>query len=289
MEQPTPPDPEEPPATPPASSTSTDVASSKRPWTILGRLSKAVREQNWFAVGLEVVIVIVGVIIGFQVTAWGQARSNVAREEILLRQVIADLDETERVVRDVATRIASKDRANAQLIRAFSSDVVPPADSILQWRYDADTYHAPTPTIGSLEALVSSGDLVLIRDPTLRSAITAYLDLTKRRMQSHSRWEGRFIDGGQRADNRFDFAEIVRGARSVQSLDSLAATDPLFTDVPGDRTAFPFDPKEIIRDREMYRALRAMHAARKAMRGSRTRMLDSAVDLREQIEAHLGR
>ena len=262
---------------------------AKRPWTILGRLSKAVREQNWFAVGLEVVIVIVGVIIGFQVTAWGQARSNADREEILLRQVIADLDETERMVRDVAARIAIKDRANAQLIRAFSSSMVPPADSILQWRYDADTYYAATPTIGSLEALVSSGDLVLIRDPALRSALTAYLDLTKRRIQSHYRWEDWFINGGQRADNRFDFAEIVRGARSAQSLDSLAAADPLFTDRPGDRTAFPFDPTEMIRDREMYGALRAMNAARKAMRTSRTRMLDSSVELREQIEAYLDR
>lgn len=26
----------------------------RRPWTLLGRLSRAVRQQNWFAVALEV-------------------------------------------------------------------------------------------------------------------------------------------------------------------------------------------------------------------------------------------
>jgi len=36
---------------------------------ILSRISRAVREQNWFAVVLEFVIVIAGVVIGFQVTA----------------------------------------------------------------------------------------------------------------------------------------------------------------------------------------------------------------------------
>jgi len=36
---------------------------------ILQNLSKAVREQNWFAVFLEFVIVIAGVVIGFQITA----------------------------------------------------------------------------------------------------------------------------------------------------------------------------------------------------------------------------
>ena len=32
---------------------------------ILSRLMKAVREQNWFAVTLEFLIVILGVVIGF--------------------------------------------------------------------------------------------------------------------------------------------------------------------------------------------------------------------------------
>jgi len=36
---------------------------------ILARLSSAIRAQNWFAVVLEFVIVIAGVVIGFQITA----------------------------------------------------------------------------------------------------------------------------------------------------------------------------------------------------------------------------
>ena len=43
---------------------------------ILARLSRAVREQNWFAVVLEFFIVIVGVVIAFQVTAWNEARQD---------------------------------------------------------------------------------------------------------------------------------------------------------------------------------------------------------------------
>lgn len=36
--------------------------------TILTRLSKSVREQNWFAVFLEFLIVVIGVAVGFQLT-----------------------------------------------------------------------------------------------------------------------------------------------------------------------------------------------------------------------------
>ena len=41
---------------------------------ILARLTRAMRQQNWFAVALEFVIVILGVVIGVQVTAWNSAR-----------------------------------------------------------------------------------------------------------------------------------------------------------------------------------------------------------------------
>ena len=44
------------------------VVRPRRAYTILGRLTQAVREQNWFAVALELVIVVFGVVIGFQVT-----------------------------------------------------------------------------------------------------------------------------------------------------------------------------------------------------------------------------
>lgn len=49
---------------------------SKCPWTILGRLSKAVRDI-WFAVGLEVLVV-----IGFQITAWGKEGDLRDREAV---------------------------------------------------------------------------------------------------------------------------------------------------------------------------------------------------------------
>ncbi|MFT6541804.1 MAG: hypothetical protein ACJAU5_000882, partial [Maricaulis maris] len=36
---------------------------------ILSRIARALKDQSWLAVGIEFVIVILGVVIGFQVTA----------------------------------------------------------------------------------------------------------------------------------------------------------------------------------------------------------------------------
>ena len=47
---------------------------------ILANLTRAIREQNYYAVVLEFLIVIASVVIGFQIQAWNQARA-VAQEE----------------------------------------------------------------------------------------------------------------------------------------------------------------------------------------------------------------
>lgn len=64
---------------------------------ILSRLSDALKTQNWFAVALEFVIVIAGVVIGFQVNAWSEARAAAAdyREALaeIESQIRADIEE----------------------------------------------------------------------------------------------------------------------------------------------------------------------------------------------------
>ena len=51
---------------------------------ILKRLQNALSRQDWFAVCLEIAIVVVGVVLGFQVTAWGEERADRATERELL-------------------------------------------------------------------------------------------------------------------------------------------------------------------------------------------------------------
>lgn len=82
--------------TPPASSTpptepAPSIESPRRAHTILGRLSVAVRQQNWFAVALEVCIVVLGVFIGFQVTNWNESRKERTRETVYLEGIAEDL------------------------------------------------------------------------------------------------------------------------------------------------------------------------------------------------------
>lgn len=145
--------------------------------TILGRMTQAIREQNWFAVALEVVIVIVGVVVGFQVTAWGDERAARAEEQELLRglraeftQVVADLasqvEQHRRIERALATTLDALTRAQQAGART-----APVADTTLAWANIASTTQFSQ---GLLAGLLATGRLVLIRDPELRSALSEW-------------------------------------------------------------------------------------------------------------------
>ncbi|CAN5636316.1 hypothetical protein BH23GEM3_BH23GEM3_02680 [soil metagenome] len=63
---------------------------------LLRSVVKHVREQNWFAVGLDFFIVVVGVFIGLQVSNWNEARSAEQRRDQVKAILITDLrDATE--------------------------------------------------------------------------------------------------------------------------------------------------------------------------------------------------
>lgn len=73
---------------------------------ILGRLTQAVQEQNWFAVALELLIVVVGVFIGIQVSNWNDARAFDARETDLLVELRSELEGSIRTTEQKAHAIS---------------------------------------------------------------------------------------------------------------------------------------------------------------------------------------
>jgi hypothetical protein len=57
---------------------------------ILDNLTRAFKTQNWLAVATEFVIVIAGVVIGFQVNAWNEGRLQAQQQLVYLDRLQAD-------------------------------------------------------------------------------------------------------------------------------------------------------------------------------------------------------
>ena len=53
----------------------------------LGRIAAHLREQNWFALGAEFVIVVLGVFLGLQAANWNEERQGRKDEEAILARL----------------------------------------------------------------------------------------------------------------------------------------------------------------------------------------------------------
>lgn len=61
---------------------------------LVRRITRHVRDQNWTAIAIDVVIVVVGVFIGIQVPNWNAANGEDAREQWLLVGLRAEVAES---------------------------------------------------------------------------------------------------------------------------------------------------------------------------------------------------
>ena len=62
---------------------------------LLRRITKHVKDQNWFAVGLDFFIVVLGILIAFQITSWNEARNDRRLEAQYLSLLVTDLENIE--------------------------------------------------------------------------------------------------------------------------------------------------------------------------------------------------
>ena len=62
---------------------------------ILRNITQHVKDQNWFAVLLDFIIVVVGILLAFQITNWSEARSDQALEKQYLSLLARDLETIE--------------------------------------------------------------------------------------------------------------------------------------------------------------------------------------------------
>lgn len=143
---------------------------------ILTSLSKAIREQNYYAVVLEFLIVIAGVVIGFQINAWNEARAEEAAERRALGRL---LEETERAVAywEAAAENAARNNNNRRiLVEALNQGAAEvseePAlqDALLRLGH-YPSIRAPRAV---LDELVATGAFSRISDEALRTAVSAY-------------------------------------------------------------------------------------------------------------------
>jgi hypothetical protein len=159
---------------------------------ILRSVMKHVRDQNWFAVFLDFLIVVVGVFIGIQVANWNEARNNLSIAAGHLSEIAEDLqthlDFHDELYGAAVARIAAVDYLHEQafgetlpdrlVLSTIEWDVPetepPSADELGRIMGSVNLIRITVGSRNGYESLINSGNLGLIRDQELARSIQQY-------------------------------------------------------------------------------------------------------------------
>lgn len=142
---------------------------------ILRRITEHVKTQNWFAVGIDFVIVVVGVFVGIQVANWNQGRLDRIEAGTVLGRLEQEfqmhLERTDRSLERHQAYLAAAARL-IHGIRAgrFSEDTLDDDINL------ATRFARPPGASTAFQELVSSGRLRLLVGAELRGALQVYSD-----------------------------------------------------------------------------------------------------------------
>lgn len=118
---------------------------------ILRRITEHVRAQNWFAVALDFVIVVVGVFIGIQVANWNEERALQQRERLLLAELRSEAQRNADFARSVGVGM----NVGAAAARRVLSSAVESEDPCVPdcWSVAVDLMHAMAAALRSVDNL----------------------------------------------------------------------------------------------------------------------------------------
>lgn len=145
---------------------------------ILRRLTGHVKDQNWFAVALDFVIVVLGVFIGLQVSNWSDARETRQRAGIFSERLKEDLG-YEAWAYDYLIEYNKDVRAAARAALDSINGETPLSDEqFLINAYRATQYKYNDRGRATYDELISTGEIGLIEDETLRTTAVSLFTTT---------------------------------------------------------------------------------------------------------------
>lgn len=145
---------------------------------ILDNIARALKEQNWLAAAIEFVIVIAGVVIGFQVNIWAEGQKTLAAERELLdrlhENVIAVQARHERMFLSQREELKGLYSARKLLFGLVERETLTPEEC--QFIGESHLPYASPIRVPVLDELLSSGTMGLISDPAVNAAIAGIFE-----------------------------------------------------------------------------------------------------------------
>jgi len=144
---------------------------------ILRRVAEHTKAQNWFAVTLDFLIVVVGVFIGIEVANWNEARQDRQEERRYYTQLLVDLRADLETLAEAEKRADRHDEAAQMVIDRLDGAPTRASPGRLARAIQlAGWIYIPHASRGTYDELISTGNLGLLRNSQLKSEIASYYE-----------------------------------------------------------------------------------------------------------------
>ena len=143
------------------------------------------REHDWFAVFIEISVVVVGLMLAFQLDRWWEARGERAQESEYIARLIDDIESDVPKIQ-YAIDLATMRKNMADLLMEVTVDPEAatrnPVFFVAAVQQSAFTY-SPNLAAHTFEDMRSTGNLRLLRDPQIKKALYSYYDFDRSQNQ----------------------------------------------------------------------------------------------------------
>jgi hypothetical protein len=138
---------------------------------LLRRINEHVKAQNWTAIVIDFVIVVVGVFIGIQVSNWNDDRQSASRTQSYYNRLIDDLDSERRALLARLDYIAVTEKYGQSALAALNDPAAMRPSKFLIAAYQASQIWTYSVQRATYDEILSSGIADTISDPELRTQL----------------------------------------------------------------------------------------------------------------------
>jgi hypothetical protein len=162
--------------------------------------------------------------------------------------------------------------------------VRPRHDSIASWFAHGFWQEPLEPVTATAEALVSSGNITLIRDDSLRAAVTRYVGSMNKAAERQQIWGGQYYRAVERLTDYVDIMGASLQSTPADAVNRRARTD-LYAPFPENPAtpAFSYSMDDLFQNKDVYRALWMANNWKANLAATRTEMLAETRALRAAV------
>jgi hypothetical protein len=158
---------------------------------LLRRMTQHIKEQNWIAVGIDLVVVIVGIFLAFQLERLYETRRIQSQEGQHLQSLLSDFQEEKEYLEWMIDRYATAKAAVDELIRLSPEDAEQLSNNeFYELVAESQRMGSVEPRRRTYDTLVATGAIESLTDEVLQTELGAYFAFVESHSDARSNWTG---------------------------------------------------------------------------------------------------